>query len=524
MFIEGGSTYNHTLSFAPNVKFVNNNAYQTFFGQGSTIYRIYNLPEGITEAYQMFSASDINHNIKLPSTLQNIAGLFADCHYLNQKNLKVQFENVTNAASLFQGCTNLCLETPIILNGQNVYNIDNAFAFVKSVGDITFGNNIKYASRVFTNNLNGYINIGNNFNTNMSQFMFSANVKNLKGLNIGNNFEDSQTFFWTNNFNCPITIGDNANINDFFYGCGNFFSNITIGDNANVNNIFSGGGTVYPINIIIGNNANINNISHRTFFNGNIIIGSNANINNIFGGSTNSFNGTIDIKNNSKYIGSIFATSDSFFNSKNIFLGNNIYYLDRFLFGCGAYNQNIQFPNNISFVNSVFAYCRSFNQNVLFPDTIQGSFNNMFAYCSSLNQNIRIPKNVEYMNSTFEQCTSLNQNILIPSNVKHLGKTFHTCPQMNDKNIYVLSSKVNYAYNMLGTSRSENAKINVFIPSEGTTNSYIYQTSLGSQSKSWILDSNNNCYYYKNLRVFYWNLDIDNNCFYFKDNYVYFNK
>ena len=75
-----------TLSFSPSVKFVNNNAYN-LGGRSWSCFRFYNIPEGITNGALMFeSCSDLNHNVKLPSTLQNACNLFTHCYNLNQKN------------------------------------------------------------------------------------------------------------------------------------------------------------------------------------------------------------------------------------------------------------------------------------------------------------------------------------------------------------------------------------------------------------------------------------------------------
>ena len=158
-----------TLSFSPNIKFVNNNACNL----GKDCYycfRFYNIPEGIIEGAYMFDhCYNLNHNVKLPSTLQNIHNLFSYCENLNQKNLILQFNNVTDAVSMCYHCFNLPnLINPIIFNGTYNKNLREAFydCYNLNCPYIYLGDNVYNAYDIFwqCGNLNCPIIFGNNCN------------------------------------------------------------------------------------------------------------------------------------------------------------------------------------------------------------------------------------------------------------------------------------------------------------------------------------------------------------------------
>ena len=435
-----------TLSFSPNIKFVNNNACNL----GKDCYycfRFYNIPEGIIEGAYMFDhCYNLNHNVKLPSTLQNIHNLFSYCENLNQKNLILQFNNVTDAVSMCYHCFNLPnLINPIIFNGTYNKNLREAFydCYNLNCPYIYLGDNVYNAYDIFyqCGNLNCPIIFGNN-----------CNFISYGGFNVFR--------YYLYNFNSLITIGDYFTCtNDFItYSMPNFNTDIIIGNYTNY---------IYGISYSCSNKRIAN-----------ITIGHNCNtLKNISFEDTNYLDGTIKVGNDINYIENFLWYTYKF--NGNIILGNNINYIKNFLIDCYNYNKPLYFNNTKSisylvrhgnfnqpvymtgtkFVDNLFYLCK-FNYNIVFPETIEGTFNNIFTHCYLFNQNIKIPNNVTHMDSTFFNCNNFNQNIKIPNNVIHMDNAFFHCNNFN-QNIKI----PNGIQNMENTFAScYNFNQNIYIP------------------------------------------------------------
>lgn len=493
-----------TLSFSPSVKFVNNNAYN-LGGHSWSCFRFYNIPEGITNGALMFeSCSGLNHNVKLPSTLQNACNLFTHCYNLNQKNLKFQFNNIANAAYMCCYCSNLPnLTQPVIFDGNQNKDLHSAF--------------------------------------------YGCHNFNCPYIYLGDNVYNAYAMFYRcNNLNCPVTLGNNCNFNGygnfnlFGYYLPNFNSLITIGDyftctyDSIAYNVLN-----FNTDIVIGNYANyIYGVSYRCPNKrvANITIGHNCNtLKNVSVYEYNYLDGTIKVGNDINYIENFLIACYNY--NGNIILGNNINYIKNFLIDCSNYNKPLYFNNTKSinylvrygnfnqpvymtgtkFVDNLFFSC-NFNYNIVFPETIQGNFNNIFVYCYIFNQNIKIPNNILAMERTFAYCDNFNQNIQIPNSVQTIYSCFDSCSNFNQNismfnNIKNMSSAFRYCINL---------NQNIKIPNDVEDISYsFYGCNNLNQNISLLINSNflNANFAFASSGVYAAYISINNSVSYFDNTY-----